>query len=771
MPEGPESNQQGILARTTNEDQGLVKLPILTPHLSFHDLGDEQTLLVSESFNTLLHGKLYSDVIPLLDGRNAFDDVVRACGAHHGFTNLLSAIVGLSTKGYVVSADHSMEPSRAAYWSSLGASPRWVEQTLVKSRVAVCGDRGELGRSLKSAGVEVVAEDPSFAAIVCDDYSSENLLKTNRRQLDLGIPWVLVQPRGIEPLFGPVFHADGSGPCWACLSYRLRSHREVHEFLRHIGGEQTAFKPVAADSQVLHGIYALASNEIVKWLVLGERAPIHRDAITVNLATLETSHHIVMRRPQCSECGDFDLTRPDRPPVPMTLSERLTTCRNSGGTRTVAPEVTLAKYRHLVSPISGVVSWLSRTSRETDQWLHVYWSGSNFGMRSRSLSSLRRSLRSKSAGKGSTKEQSEVSALCEAIERYSGSLQGSEIRKTCSFGDLAKGGEAIHANEVQLFSDLQLDNAEELNAQGHPYNIVPPRLDWDAEIDWTPVWSMTNQRHQYLPTSMLYSMAAESRGPSDLIADSNGCAAGNTLEEAILQGFYELVERDAFAIWWYNRLEVPQIELSSFDDEYLATASEYYDQLDREIWLLDVTADIEIPTFVAVSRRQNAPTEDIIYGAGSHPDPRIAALRSVCELNQCLSWLPGPEKSKGQPVIDDPIALSWWENARVADCAWLVPSRNDPARIASDYIVDEASDMREQVEKCRAMVETKGMEFLVLDQTRPDVGMPVVRVIVPGMRHFWARFAPGRLYDVPMKMGRFEERLLESELNSVPVIA
>ena len=771
MREGPESNQQGILARTTNEDQGLVKLPVLTPHLGFHDIGDDQTLLVSESFNTLLHGKLYSDVIPLLDGSNAFDDVVRACGANHGFTNLLSAIVALSTKGYVVSADHSMELSRAAYWSSLGASPRWVEQTLGKSRVAVRGDKGTLGRNLKAAGVEVAADDPSLTAIVCDDYSSESLAETNRRQLELGMPWVVVQPRGIEPLFGPVFRADGSGPCWACLSYRLRSHREVHEFLRHIGGEQTEYKSIAADSQVLHGIYALASNEIVKWLVLGDLSPIHRHAISMNLATLETSHHIVIRRPQCSECGDINLTRSDRPPVPVTLSGRLTTCRNSGGTRSVAPEVTLAKYRHLVSPISGVVSWLSRTTKETDSWLHVYWAGSNFGMRSRSLSSLRRSLRSKSAGKGSTKEQSEVSALCEAIERYSGSLQGSEIRKNCRFGDLVKSGEAIHPNEVQLFSDSQLDNATDINAQGHPYNIVPPRLDMDAEIDWTPVWSMTHQRHQYLPTSMLYSAAAESRGPADLIADSNGCAAGNSLEEAILQGFYELVERDAFAIWWYNRLEVPAIDLASLSDEYLASASDYYGQLDREIWLLDITADIEIPTFVAVSRRPNAPTEDIIYGAGSHPDPRIAALRSVCELNQCLSWLPGPEKSKGQPVIDDPMALSWWQNARLADCPWLVPSRTDPLRNASDYSADEAGDMREQIEKCRAMVESKGLEFLVLDQTRLDIGMPVVRVIVPGMRHFWARFAPGRLYDVPMKMGRRDERLLESELNSVPVIA
>jgi ribosomal protein S12 methylthiotransferase accessory factor len=41
-----------------------------------------------------------------------------------------------------------------------------------------------------------------------------------------------------------------------------------------------------------------------------------------------------------------------------------------------------------------------------------------------------------------------------------------------------------------------------------------------------------------------------------------------------------------------------------------------------------------------------------------------------------------------------------------------------------------------------------GIEILVLDQTRTDVGMPVAKVVMPGMRHFWARFAPGRLYNV-----------------------
>ena len=61
------------------------------------------------------------------------------------------------------------------------------------------------------------------------------------------------------------------------------------------------------------------------------------------------------------------------------------------------------------------------------------------------------------------------------------------------------------------------------------------------------------------------------------------------------------------------------------------------------------------------------------------------------------------------------------------------------------------------------------MEMLVLDQTRPDIGLRVAKVIVPGMRHMWKRWGKGRLYDVPVKMGWLPEPLTEEELNPCPM--
>jgi ribosomal protein S12 methylthiotransferase accessory factor len=74
-------------------------------------------------------------------------------------------------------------------------------------------------------------------------------------------------------------------------------------------------------------------------------------------------------------------------------------------------------------------------------------------------------------------------------------------------------------------------------------------------------------------------------------------------------------------------------------------------------------------------------------------------------------------------------------------------------------------DSREQVMTCVSVAKQAGLDFLVLDQTRPDIEVPVVRVIVPGLRHFYRRFAAGRLYDLPVKLGLRDRPLSEDELN------
>ena len=241
----------------------------------------------------------------------------------------------------------------------------------------------------------------------------------------------------------------------------------------------------------------------------------------------------------------------------------------------------------------------------------------------------------------------------------------------------------------------------------------------------------------------------------------------------------ELVERDSVALWWYNRLQKPAVDLASFDEPYFHSLQQYYQQLGRELWVLDITSDLNIPTFAAISRkcdrvsvyRRSRPIEDIILGYGTHFDAKIALGRALTEVNQILPSVisTNPDGTTNYPQQIDPLAVKWWTTATLANQPYLIPNRQVTLRKATDYPQIASDDLLDDVKLCQKIVEENNMEMLVLDHTRPDIGLRVAKVIVPGMRHMWKRLGTGRLYDVPVKMGWLPEPLTEAQLNPFPM--
>jgi ribosomal protein S12 methylthiotransferase accessory factor len=336
----------------------------------------------------------------------------------------------------------------------------------------------------------------------------------------------------------------------------------------------------------------------------------------------------------------------------------------------------------------------------------------------------------------------------EAIERYSGIFQGDEIRITKRFTDFAE-GDAILSNEVQLFSEAQIRARYEPQPPGsHP---VPDPIDPSAKIEWSPAWSLRDKKFRYLPTGLMYFFYHGDH------TDSNGCAAGNTREEAIVQGFLELVERDAYAIWWYNRLRRSEVDLDQFDDSYVRDLTTQFANHGRKVWVLDVTSDLGVPTYVAIMHWMKNGQQNIEFGSGAHFDRRIALLRALTELSQFLSIGLMGGGSGEKPSLDGVTPL------KLENYPFLLPATHPV--VSPELGIDVPLDsVREQVEASVEVARRAGHDFMVLDQTRPDVEVPVVRVIVPGLRHFYRRYAPGRLYDVPVKLGLLERPLSESEL-------
>jgi len=735
--------------------------PRFAPNFSVYVLPGDVVCLYSEDRKFFLHGELYCALAYAIgEGGRSLRQLVRELEHKFPADKINEALKRLLDRRFVVCTPHASADTVASYWASLGLSPADAEKNLeqcpVRIRSVDVQGAKELDSALRGLGVRVVQRSAQLTVTLVSDYLDTRLAEVNRQHLSERTPWLLAQPSGIFPLVGPVFR-PGKSACWACLAERMQRNREVRALLDRGGAQRVATSPLARGALGRSGI-ELAAVEIAKAIATDFRTDLGDHIISLELLGSTIVRHYVAARPQCPVCGRKKLRKPDRAPVPVELGAGGRLVMTSGGYRTVSSGTTVARFRKHVSPLTGVVSRLERIQADLPMNTN-YLATHNFSAPARTVNELRAGLSGGSFGKGSTAEQGEASALMEAIERYSGIFQGDEIRVTRRLKDFPA-GEAIPPNDVLLFSEAQYRQGQ---AQRIEADEMPPALfDPSAEIEWSPVWSLRDQRFGYLPTSMLYFFYRG--GGYQHHADSNGCAAGNTLAEAIVQGFLELVERDSYAIWWYNRLQRPQVDLGQFDDPYIRDLTPQLAETGRRVWVLDVTSDLGIPSFVAIAHWKEKSQELVEFGSGAHFDARIAMLRAMTELNQFLSIGLMGARNQNPASQGSTQAPEGMPPFRLQDYPYLTPSGAAPVRpdLGSKF---GRLDTREQVTGCVNLAKGAGLDFLVLDQTRPDIGVPVVRVIVPGLRHFYRRFAPGRLYDVPVKLGWRDRPLSEHELN------
>jgi oxazoline/thiazoline synthase len=740
-------------------------VPRFAPNFSVYVLPPSTVCLYSEDRKFFLHGELYCALASAIGTGKTVRQLVRDLERDFPADKIHEALTRLLERRFVVPKGLPSAGAVDAYWASLGLALPDAKSSLQKCRVRIqsidVGGAKELGAALKALGVRVAKGPADLTVTLVNDYLEGRLDELNQQHLADQTPWLLVQPSGIFPLVGPVLSPRKSA-CWACLAERMTRNREIKAFLDRRQAQCVAVSPLARDAFGQRAI-ELAAIEIAKAIATDFRTDLRDHIVSLDLLGSTIARHYVAARPQCPVCGRKELRDPDRAPVPVELGAGGKLVMTSGGFRAMSSRATVARFRKHVSPLTGVVSRLERI--EADLPLSTnYLATHNFSGFPETVEELKVGLNGGSFGKGSTAEQGEASALMEAIERYSGVYQGNEIRMRGRFTDFPS-GDAIRPNDVLLFSDAQYAQDQAQRAGQGEAPPTPGAFDRSAEIEWSPVWSLRDQRFKYLPTSLLYFFY---RGPAGyhVHTDSNGCASGNTREEAIVQGFLELVERDAYAIWWYNRLQRSEVDLSQFDDPYIHDLKMQLAEVGRRLWVLDVTSDLGIPCFVTVAHWVENGQEFVDFGSGAHFDARIALLRAMTELSQFLSiGLMGarnqdPSSQQADQAPDHDGSGSF----RLKDHPYLTPSGTSAVR--SDLGAKFGRlDAREQVIACVDLVKRAGFDFLVLDQTRPDIEVPVVRVIVPGMRHFYRRFAPGRLYDVPVKLGWRDRPLSEHELN------
>lgn len=745
----------------------MIQRPRFKHHLDVSLVDDDKVFVGTEDAHFLIEGAVLNAVARSVNGVRELDEIIAEIASAVPIPSVMSAVNRLIVGGHVVDGPALDDGPATSWWDLRGIVPASAHSAVEASEVQLIDftERATplFASVLSDCGFSVDPNsltDPTLTVVVVDDLLDERVAAIDEQMRASERPWMLVVPSGESLKIGPLLQ-PGVTACWHCMEMRVRGNRQLEAYLdRKL--EVTVRRPATRPSNgaVRAMAAGVVASEVLTFVAGGRPESLGR-IITIDALSYRSDVHHVIRRPQCRECGDASLAVP-APKV--ELQRAIKTYTADGGHRVERPEQTYERLIRHVSPLTGAVSSLKRQTINDDGVTYSYASGHNFALMQDSTYFLRKNLRGRSGGKGRTDVQAKVGAICEAIERYSGVFRGDEPRQRARFVDIDG---AIHPADLLGFSDNQYDSRNEWNlANLSSYHIVPERFDESRALDWTTAWSLRDDAPRLVPTGYCYFGHPDISEHFFCASDANGNAAGNTLEEAILQGLLEVVERDAAAIWWYNRLRVPAVDLDAMNEPYVEILRGHYHQLDRTLWLLDLTTDLGIPVFAGVSQRHGGPTEDVLIGFGAHLDPKMAAMRALTELNQFLPAVcERREDGSTNYWLDDPDAIEWWMNASAHVEDYVLPDAGLPEVDVARYDGLVSEDLAADVQTCVDAIASAGHEVIVLNQTRPDLDLSVAKVMVPGLRHFWRRLGPGRLYEAPVRMGRLDQPLHEAELN------
>ncbi|MFI2754779.1 TOMM precursor leader peptide-binding protein [Cellulomonas sp. P22] len=609
-------------------------------------------------------------------------------------------------------APHPLRGFLGAPTTSLAAGPMPVEVDVVgatrgatgaavRAALAACGFAAEIGAATSTA-------PPAARVVLTADLTSGAARAAYDSALAAGVPVLPVGLGQRTVLLAPVLGPQGT--CPACLVRSLAPGAE------HDPPDDVPLGWSPAVEAVAGGLVAgcLAQH------LSGRPAPAW-ELVALDVADASTRRHRLIRFTTCGRCG--------RPPAPRRTATAPTPVRAADGYRSTGAAEFVARVDALVDPLTGVVTEVSDAEQVAGGWVvrarHRVRTGAGWT----TMPAL---------GRGPDPLAARASALGEAVERYSVSWHGDEVHRTATLASL--GHDGLDPAEWLLFAPGQVSES----------GPVPRRLDPDEVVDLLPLTSITSGRTRWAPASTLL---FGHPGPHDVgTPDSNGCAAAATWSEAVLHGLLELVERDAASLWWYPRAHRPAVDPQVLDARTRAATDARLQAVGRRWWLLDLTHDLGVPVVAAVSAR-TAPEgsgegEAVVLGLGAHLDVARAARRALGELDQMLAL--GPDTD---PDAHPPVAREFWATARTSTHSYLHPDPDAvrcPARVAPSG--DAATDVRALVD----VLAAHRVEVLVHDASRPETGVPVARVLAPGLRHLDRRLAPGRLHDVPARLGWVE---------------
>ena len=604
--------------------------------------------------------------------------------------------------------------------------------------VATTGDTGfertadaELGRLLAAcftrAGYRATPESraPRVVALGTEDLlawerSPEGVTGDARPELRDGT--VHVTARAV--LVGPW---GGTGACGHCLAIRWQRLRPRHEreAVETGSGLRTDGRwPLTSDHLVsaVWNCYRTALLEPPAAWGTGRGTDSRGPRVSrVDVRTLAVSTGLLLRESRCPSCGS---TEPAPPELELTVRQK--------------PEPTVYRLRRpeeyqlsgaaLANDVCGALGWGVSPILTSPTTAPVAGLGLVRGPTG--LHELTWSGQANSFA-GSTRL-----AFLEGLERYAGTMRRRPGLVVDSYQNL--GDRALDPRDCGTYPPSVYETD----------GLLTPFAP-DRPVPWVPGYSLRDRRPLLVPARSAY-YGWDGGADMFVFECSNGCASGSCLEEAILFGLLELIERDAFLLGWYGGADLTEIDTGTVGGPARMMIDRALLQ-GYDVRLFDNRIDLSVPVVTGVAVRRDGGPGLLSFAAGASPHPETAVESALSEILTYIPAMPRQVLSRRAELermaqdytlvraLPDHSALfglpSMAEHAR----HYTRPA--DPVPMAEVYrdwerVRPLTGDLSDDVRHCLGELEQAGFDVIVVDQTTTEqhaAGLSSVRMIVPGL--------------------------------------
>ncbi len=368
--------------------------------------------------------------------------------------------------------------------------------------------------------------------------------------------------------------------------------------------------------------------------------------------------------------------------------------------KVLPPEETVKRIKDKFQNVN--LDILERTARIDNGRLGIPVYLSYCGKDARAVTGTRKQM-----GKGATPAQAEASAVMELAERFS-------FFSFCNtpdnfFTDTYKNLKA-RALPFEMIAQSVHDHSTEREITRKIFENLP--------LKWTWGYNLTRQEEVLVPFNWFFT-----------INEYNGPSAGNCVEEALSQGICEIVERHVSSIISHKQLKVPAISPDSATEPLVREMLQKYQHNGIQLYISDFSLDTGIPTvgILAYDPATFPQTSEIVWTAGTTPDPQKAFSRALTEVAQLAGdFNTGANyEASGLPKFSS------------LDQAGFITEPENRISIASLPNLSN-NNIRIEVENCIAALSQKGLDVIVINTRHPRLDIPAFYTIIPGA-HFRER--------------------------------